>query len=414
MRFSMPWPVPDNLKKRFFYEFQTMINLIPRDYWEYKISDFVKSVGRAVMPTKKQKYLTIGTLAPCIPVGTGRAGLVAAIRALHLPNEAKIAVPLYCCHVVFQAIATAGCRPCFIDIDPETFCLSPNDLANKISDCTAVIAVHMFGNTCDMLNIKIAAQGRPVIEDCAQALGSKINGQPVGTFGDISFFSFRSGKYVSAGEGGAVYSPKYLSRMEDIIREMPEPGSLNELSHILKIHIKSVLRSKPLYGIFGHRLWSWASNRTGPSENETCSLMQIHKSDLDIAGQRIPELSFLIEQQRSRAMLYSTLLKLAPNMICHEKPKTNYNRYHYPITFPSQKQRDDMAAFLLSKDIDTMQYLDDIVDIAKRHYGYSGDCPIAEGLSKKVLIIPSYYSLKESDIRYIANTVNEGWKQIGR
>jgi len=391
-----------------------MINLIPRDHWECKIKDFFKSIGSIIRPAERNRYLNIEAFGQCIPVGTGRAGLVAAIRALDLPIGAKIAVPLYCCHVVFQAIVTARCKPCFIDIDPETFCLSPNDLSNKISDCAAVIAVHMFGNTCDMINIKAIAQGRPIIEDCAQALGSKINGQPVGTFGDISFFSFRSGKYVSAGEGGAVYSKKYLSKIGDIISKTPRPSLLNELSHTLKIHIKSMLRSKPFYGMFGYKLWLFASKRTGPSENDTCSLTQIHSADLNIAINRLPELHSLIERQRANAFLYSTLLKLAPHMICHEKPNTYYNRYLYPIVFQSQKQRDDMASFLLSKNIDTMKYLDDIVNIAKKYFGYSGHCQTTEEYSKKVLIIPSYFSLKDSNIQYIADNLNNGWNWIGK
>ena len=389
-----------------------MINLIPRDHWEYRIKDFFKSIGSIIPPAERNRYLNIEALGQCIPVGTGRAGLVAAIRALDLPIGVKIAVPLYCCHVVFQAIVTAGCKPCFIDIDPETFCLCPNDLSNKISDCAAVIAVHMFGNTCDMINIKSTAQGRPIIEDCAQALGSKINGRPVGTFGDIAFFSFRSGKYVSAGEGGAVYSKHYLSKIGEIISKTPQPSLLNELSHTLKIHIKSMLRSKPFYGMFGYRLWLFASKRTGPSKNDTCSLRQIHSSDLNITNNRLPELHSLIERQRANAFLYSTLLKLGPHMICHEKPDTYYNRYLFPIIFQSQKQRDDMAAFLLSKNIDTMKYLDDIVQVAKKHFGYSGNCPVGEGLSRKVLIVPSYYSLLESDLKYIANNMNDGWNQI--
>lgn len=156
-------------------------------------------------------------LGLCIPVGHGRAGLVAAIHSFNLPNKTNIAVPFYCCYVVFQAIAIAGCNFYFVDIDPETFCLFPTDLSNKISDCSAIIAVHMFGNYCDMLNIKSVAQGRPIIEGCTQALGSKVHGQPVGSCGNISFFSFRSGKYVSAGEGGAVYPKRCFTEIRDLI-----------------------------------------------------------------------------------------------------------------------------------------------------------------------------------------------------
>jgi perosamine synthetase len=61
-----------------------------------------------------------------------------------------------------------------------------------------------------------------------------------------------------------------------------------------------------------------------------------------------------------------------------------------------------------------MKYLDDSINIAKKHFGYSENCPVAEEYSKKVLIIPNYYSLQESDIRYIAGCLNDGWNKIGK
>ena len=63
----------------------------------------------------------------------------------------------------------------------------------------------MFGNVCDMPALREAAPGKPFIEDCAQALGSRLDGRLAGSFGEIAVFSFRSGKYLSVGEGGAVY-----------------------------------------------------------------------------------------------------------------------------------------------------------------------------------------------------------------
>jgi dTDP-4-amino-4,6-dideoxygalactose transaminase len=68
-----------------------------------------------------------------------------------------------------------------------------------------------------------------------------------------------------------------------------------------------------------------------------------------------------------------------------------------------------MARLLLSKAIDSMKYLDGIVDVAKKHFDYSGDCQIAEELSQKVLVIPNYFSLQKTDIARIAGYINEGW-----
>ena len=82
----------------------------------------------------------------------------------------------------------------FIDVDPTTFCMSASDLYAKRSQVDAVIAVHLFGNLCNMASLQEVAQGKPIIEDCAQALGSNIQGRIAGSFGAIAFFSFRSGQ----------------------------------------------------------------------------------------------------------------------------------------------------------------------------------------------------------------------------
>ncbi|TFG89650.1 MAG: glutamine--scyllo-inositol aminotransferase, partial [Syntrophobacterales bacterium] len=64
----------------------------------------------------------------------------------------------------------------------------------------------MFGNLCEMGSVQKAMDGKPIIEDCAQALGSTLNGQWAGSMGTIGVFSFRLGKYLSVGEGAAIYT----------------------------------------------------------------------------------------------------------------------------------------------------------------------------------------------------------------
>lgn len=391
-----------------------MLDLIPRDHWYHKISDLCSGIAEALSPVHQNNVIDIGGLGKCVPVRSGRAALVAALQALDLPKGSQIAVPLYCCPVVFKAITIAGCRPCFIDVDAETFCMSPSNLSEKIPEVDAVIAVHMFGNMCDISELKAAAQGKPIIEDCAQALGSKLRGDPAGSFGDIAFFSFRSGKYISAGEGGALFTNHYqkLIKIKELIDSMPQPGRVDELIHVVKNFIKSVLRSKPFYGILGYRLWELASKKMKLTENTGCELSQIYSTDMKITVKRFPLLASFIEKQREIADFYSKSLKLGRGMVCTEKPGSFYNRYLYPVTFPSTNQRDYIASYLLDRNIDTMKYLDDVVQIAAKNYGYQGDCPIAQDLSKKVLIIPNYYSLKVSDVSRIVQSLNAGWAEI--
>lgn len=330
-----------------------------------------------------------------------------------MPPGAGIGVPLYCCHVVFKAIEAAGCVPRFIDIDPTTFCMSAEDLFAKRSKLDAVITVHMFGNLCDNSGLKAAARGKPIIEDCAQSLGSKLYGRLAGSFGDIAFFSFRSGKYLSVGEGGALFSSRedVRSRVSEIVAAMPSPGRVEECAHVVKTYIKSIFRTKPLYGVMGYHLWNILNKKMNLSEKSGVTLSRVYKADLSIVKKRLPLLDSVIERQRANADFYSSTLKLDPGMLCSEKPCTFYNRYQYPITFPSSEHRNFIADYLLNRQIDTIKYLDEVVGVAAKHYGYAGDCPVAERLSKRVLIIPSYYSLKKRVIQRIAECLNAWWQE---
>ena len=100
-----------------------------------------------------------------------------------------------------------GAIPVYVDIDPDTFNMCPKDLEKKITSKTkAIQVVHMHGNPSDMVEImKIAKKYNiPVIEDSAQCVLGYIDGQLVGTFGDMASWSFENKKHISTGEGGMV------------------------------------------------------------------------------------------------------------------------------------------------------------------------------------------------------------------
>jgi perosamine synthetase len=391
-----------------------MLGLLPTELWDYGLADFGHAIGDALRARKLEGTLSIDDLGTCIPARSARAALVTALRALDLCPGARIGVPLYCCSVVFKAIEAAGCRPCFIDIEPDTFCMSAADLAAKRSQVQAVIAVHSFGNVCDIPALKEAALGKPIIEDCAQALGSMSNGRMVGSFGDISVFSFRSGKYLSVGEGGALFSndAKIRSRAFDLISALPAPTRAEEYVHAAKTYLRSSLRSKPLYGVAGYALWERYNKKVQFSEKSPVALSQVYQTDLVLTQKRLAYLASAIQSQRANADYYACALKLDPGMLCRERPGTFYNRYQYPITFPAAKHRDFVSRYLHSRQIETSKPLDDIVDVATTHYDYSCDCPVAEQLSKRVLVIPSYHTLRNRDVECVARCLNQAWQEL--
>ena len=391
-----------------------MLGLVPAELWDYGLKDIGQGIATALGRNEPTTTLSIPGLGNCIPARSARAALITAIKALELPPDARIGVPLYCCAVVFKAIKTAGCRPRFIDVEPDTFCMSPADLRAKSSEVDAAVVVHMFGNVCDIPRLQEAAPGIPIIEDCALSLGSKLNGHQTGSLGDIAAFSFRSGKYLSVGEGGALFSShvRINSLATQLISTLPSPNRTDECSHVVKTYLRSMLRSKPFYGLVGYALWERYNKRVQYSAKSPIVLSQIYRSDLARAIKRLPHIDSMIESQRANADYYSRTLDLDPTMLCHERFGAFYNRYQYPITFPSEDQRDLMAVYLHERGIETSKPVNDVVDVTTAHYNYAGDCPTAERLSKTVLVIPSYHTLKKAEIQRIVDCVNQGWKQV--
>src|SRR5262249_29209112 len=159
------------------------------------------------------------------------------------------------------------------------------------------ITVHMFGNVSNVPRLRDAIGGKPIIEDCALSLGSKLNGRPTGSMGDIGIFSFRSGKYLSVGEGGALFAadPSLSDQLSRSISTLPAPKRFDELIHVAKTWLRSALRSKPLYGLVGYSLWEKYNQKVEYSDKSPISLTQGFRTDLELARRRLASLDSVIE-----------------------------------------------------------------------------------------------------------------------
>jgi perosamine synthetase len=390
-----------------------MSSLIPSEFHGYSIGDIIRGLIAARKPIGSQTTIPLPGLGDGIPIRSARAAVIVAIQALGLRQGSRVGVPLYCCPVVFKAIKAAGCVPRFLDIDPETFCLSSEDLRTKHSGIDALIAVHMFGNLCDMPKVLEIMEGKPVIEDCAQSLGSKLDGLACGSFGDISFFSFRSGKYLSAGEGGALFSENkdLIARISELTAALPVPTRTNEMKHVITTYIRSKLRSRPLWGLVGSRIWAIYNKKTEFADKSPLVPGRIFASDLATVRRRMPRLESMISAQRAHAHYYEHNLHLDPNMICLERPRSYYNRFMYPISFPSTGKRDMTAAYLKRCGIGTSKPYEEAIAGVAKYYGYGGECPVAEQILRKALIIPNFYKLKLQLVERIALCVNRAWQR---
>jgi perosamine synthetase len=102
-------------------------------------------------------------------------------------------------------IVHLGAKPVFVDILPDSWCLNPVLVEQAITPSTkAIVAVHLYGNLCEMDKLLAIGEkyGIPVIEDAAEAIGSKYHGKPAGSMGKFGTFSFHGSKTLTTGEGG--------------------------------------------------------------------------------------------------------------------------------------------------------------------------------------------------------------------
>jgi len=393
-----------------------IVNLTPTEHWDYSFADMFRGLLAAVSlrESARQSHIHVSDLGQCLAVRSGRAGIVLALKALSLPSAASVGVPLYCCPVVLKAIKTAGYRPRFIDVDSKTYCLSASDLSAKSSEVDAVIAVHMFGNTCDMPALRAAAPGKPFLEDCAQAIGSRFDDRAAGSFGEIAVFSFRSGKYLSVGEGGALYSKEqhHQARLQELVSELPKPGRAEEGIHVVNTWLRSLLRTKPLWGMVGNRLWEFYCEKVSYSSQSPVQLGKIYETDRTTVVRRLPALPSFIDQQRSNAAYYSQNLEVDPDMLCFESAGAFFNRLQYPLLVPSPGECHRLVAALRDEQISTARPYKDIVEIATTYYGYHGDCPVSERIARTVLVIPCNYGLGGGEVERITSCVNRSWSRV--
>ena len=139
-----------------------------------------------------------------LAVSSGTGALQTALSALGVGPGQELIVPAYMWVSVAAAVVNQGAIPVLADIN-DTFCMDPAQLERQITERTSgVIVVHMSGAPADIKPLRdiVRKRGLFLLEDCAQCNGGAVEGQKVGTFGDMATFSFQMNKNMTSGEGG--------------------------------------------------------------------------------------------------------------------------------------------------------------------------------------------------------------------
>jgi len=160
---------------------------------------FVKAFERAYAERLGMEYASA--------CSSGTAAMHTAMAALDPEPGQEVITTSITDMGALSPILYQGAIPVFADVDPRTYTVTAETIAERITDRTAaIVSTPLFGNPVGTAEIAALAAERsiPFVEDCSQAFGAADHGRLVGTFGDIGFLSLQQGKHITTGEGGVL------------------------------------------------------------------------------------------------------------------------------------------------------------------------------------------------------------------
>ncbi|MGH9890622.1 MAG: dTDP-4-amino-4,6-dideoxygalactose transaminase [bacterium] len=315
------------------------------------------------------------------------AALEMAALLCGLAEDDEVILPSFTFVSTASAIVRTGARPVFVDIRPDTLNLDETLLKAAITRQTKMILpVHYAGVSCqmDVIMATAAEHGIRVVEDAAQAVHSYYKDRAAGSIGHLAAFSFHETKNYTCGEGGAL-----------CINE----ESFVELAEILRD--KGTNRQRFLRGQVDKYTWVEVGSSYVPSEICTAFLWgQLEHFDA-IAQRRHAIFSFyeeLLKPLEERGLLR---LPCVPASCQH-------NAHMFYVLLPSQRARDGLIEHLRERSIlAVFHYVPLHSSPVGRRYGYdSGDFPVCEDVSARLVRLPFYYELNREDQVEIAHEIS--------
>ena len=307
----------------------------------------------------------------------GTLALITALQALRISGEV-ITTP-------FSFVATThalwwnGIKPVFVDIEPETYTLDPAKIESAITPhTTAILPVHVYGNPCRVQQIEKIANtyGLKVIYDACHTFGSKIKGQSIVSFGDLSILSFHATKVFNTFEGGAIIC--HDEKTKTHIDQLKNFGFTGETT-VVAPGINAKMNE--IQAAFG--------------------LLQLKYIDEKIA------------KRRELSELYRSLLTGINGInLMHETPELQYNYGYFPVLIDEKEygsSRDDLYEHLKKSNIFTRRYFYPLISSFPTYKSLASSDPsnlvTAISIASQVLCLPIYPDLELFDIERISNYI---------
>ncbi len=334
-------------------------------------------MGPGVLDFEKQyaEYLGVGHV---IATSDGTNAIQVVLRALGIGVGDEVIVPAHTFIATAEAVSLVGATPVFADVDANSYLVTAEEVAAKITEKTkAILPVHLYGQAVAMEPIRTLAREKNifVVEDAAQAHGTLYNGKRVGGGSTASTWSFYPGKNLGTyGEGGAVATDD--DALAERVRLVRDHGSKIKYEHeILGGNFR-------MSGIEG-------------------AVLQVKLRHLDAWN----------EARRTHAARYRELLADVGDISLPSEPTHSTGNYHLFVI--QTDRRDELGAFLKERGIHTGIHYPVPVHLQKPYeqLGYGeGAYPITEKLARRILSLPMYAELKDEQVAYVADSVKAFFK----
>ncbi|ANP88498.1 DegT/DnrJ/EryC1/StrS family aminotransferase [Rhizobium leguminosarum] len=342
---------------------------------------WISSEGPFITRFEREFAATVGR-KHAIAVANGSMALDAGMMALGLEEGTEVIMPSFTIISCAAAIVRAGCVPVAVDSDPLTWNIDPTKIEAAITPKTgAIMVVHIYGLPCDMAAINEIARRHnlKIIEDAAEMHGQTYNGQPCGSFGDVSIFSFYPNKHITTGEGGMIVT---------------DSDALADRSRSLRNLCFLPARR------FVHEELGWNMRMTNMQAALGCAQLE-----------RLPE---FVERKRAMGRLYTELLQDLPG-IQLPLPEASYARniyWVYGIVLKDEIDFDAAEAMkrLAAKGVGCRPFFWPMHEqpvLQKMGFFKDADLPVAAKLARRGFYIPSGMALREDQIREVAGIVAE-------
>jgi len=321
-----------------------------------------------------------------IAVNSATSALDIAVQALRMPLGSEIITTPFTFAATNNALLFNGMHPVFADIQKATRNIDPEDIRKRITKkTTAIMYVDYAGHPCDIDEIHEIADEHDLflIEDAAHALGASYKGKKVGTFADVTVFSFHPVKPITTGEGGAALTDD--PRIAENMRLLRSHGIIKEN------------RSTKDQDI------AWQYDMTMLGRNYRLSDIQAA-----LGLSQLKKIDRFIEKRNSLATLYQEKLR---DISFIELPQTKsdvFHGWHLYTVIMKGVSRNSFFGHMRNNGIGVNVHYIPTYQLSYYKKNVATDIskyPVTEELFKKIITLPLYPTMKESDIDKVEATI---------